>query len=255
MQRPDPGADLDAAQKSAADRGLKSLVPIGGRPFLDYALSRLADVGIRDVGLVVGPSTRAIRERYEATPPERVRLTFARQPEPLGSADAVLAAERFAGGEEFLVMNSDDLYPDSSLRGLLALGQPGLPVFERSALLANGNLSAERIAGFAVLRVGSDGFLERIVEKGSSGAAVDASGETLLSMNLWRFSPEIFEACRRVPESARGERELPQAVAFGIANGTLRLATFRCSDPVLDLTTRRDVAAVAERLRGVEARP
>jgi dTDP-glucose pyrophosphorylase len=255
LRRPDPGVDLDAAQRAAADLGLKALVPIGGRPFLDYALSGLADVGVRDVGLVVGPATRAIRDRYEANPPERVRLAFAEQPEPRGSADALLAAEAFVGGGEFLAMNSDDLYPASALRSLLALGRPGLPVFERRALLAKSNFSAERVAGFAVLRLGRDGFLEGIVEKPGSGDADEPGGEVLLSMNLWRFSTAIFGACRRVPESSRGERELPQAAGLGIAAGALRLATFRCDDPVLDLTTRRDVAMLSQRLRGVEARP
>ena len=255
MQRPDPGADLDAAQRSAADRGLKALVPIAGRPFLDYALSGLADTGIGDVVLVVGPSTRAIRDRYEATPPERLRLAFAEQPEPRGSADALLAAEELVGGEEFLAMNSDDLYPASALRRLIALNRPGLPVFDRSALLSKSNFTAERVEGFAVLRLGVDGFLEGIVEKPGSGGDAAAEREVLLSMNLWRFPPAIFDACRRVPESSRGERELPQAVGLGIATGAFRLATFRCDDPVLDLTSRRDIATLSERLRGVEARP
>jgi glucose-1-phosphate thymidylyltransferase len=254
MQRSDPGAALDAAQRSAADRGLKALVPVAGRPFLDHALSRLADAGIRDVVLVVGPSTRAIRARYEAAPPERVRLAFAEQAEPRGSADALLAAQAFVGSEEFLAMNSDDLYPPSALLGLLALGRPGLPVFERNRLLATSNFSAERIAAFAVLRLGREGFLEGIVEKPEASFPPGSGAEVLLSMNLWRFPPAIFDACRRVPDSARGERELPQAVGLSIAEGLFRLATFPCDDPVLDLTTRADVAALSERLRGVEAR-
>ncbi|HKD17180.1 MAG TPA: sugar phosphate nucleotidyltransferase [Thermoanaerobaculia bacterium] len=255
MRRPDPGADLDAEQRSAADRGLKALVPIAGRPFLDHALSRLADAGILDVVLVVGPSTRAIRDHYEASCPGRVHLAFAEQPEPRGSADALLAAERFADGGEFLAMNSDDLYPVSALRGLRTLGGPGLPVFERRALLEKSNFSPERIGGFAVLRLDPGGFLGGIVEKPDSADLSAPDGEVLLSMNLWRFPPAIFDACRRVPESVRGEQELPQAVGLGIASGTLRLATFRCDEPVLDLTTRGDVAVVSERLRGVEARP
>ncbi len=44
LRRASPGARLDAAQ-AAADRGLKALVLICGRPFLDYGLSRLADAG------------------------------------------------------------------------------------------------------------------------------------------------------------------------------------------------------------------
>lgn len=254
MLRPDPSARLDAAQAAAADSGAKGMVPFG-RPFLDYVISALADAGIREVGIVVGPGPSPIRDHYAASPPERVRVTFAIQPEPLGTADAVLAAEALTGADDFLVLNSDNYYPASSIRALVALGEPGLPVFEREALLARSNFPAERVARYAVLVVGPDGYLRRIVEK--PDAALLAAGEerTLLSMNLWRFSREIFGACRRVPISTRGERELPQAVDYGIREIGLRFRAVFCGEGVLDLSTRGDVAAVAERLRAVEARP
>jgi glucose-1-phosphate thymidylyltransferase len=255
MRREDAGAVLGPAQTAAADLGLKALVPVGGRAFLDYVLSSLADAGLSEVCLVVGPASRAIRDRYEASPPGRVRLQFAVQEEPRGTADALLAAEGFAGAEEFLALNSDNLYPPSAFRRLLALDGPGLPVFERETLLSRSNFPRERVGRYAVLVVGADGYLQRIVEKPDAAVLEAAGGEVLLSMNLWRFPPAIFEACRRVPLSARGEYELPQAVDYGIASLGLRLRTVRCDEGVLDLSARGDVAAVEERLRGVTVRP
>ena len=73
-------------------------------------------------------------------------------------------------------------------------------------------------------------------------------------MNLWRFSPRIFEACRRVSPSARGERELPQAVGWAIASLGERFRALPCEEGVLDLSTRSDVASVSNRLRGVAVR-
>ena len=254
LRRADARAPLEAVQAAAADRGLKALVPVGGRPFLDYGLSRLADAGVREVCLVVGPSSAAIREHYAAAPPGRLRVVFAEQPEPRGTADALLPAEAFVAGEDFLALNSDNLYPVSALTALERLGEPGLPVFERAALLASSNFTAERVARFASLAVGPDGYLERVVEKPGPEEPAP-SGEVLLSMNLWRFSPAIFDACRRVALSTRGEYELPQAVAFGVAARGLRFRTFRCAEGVLDLSAREDVAALDARLAGVEARP
>ena len=253
MLRPDPSARLDAAQAAAADSGAKGMVPFG-RPFLDYVLSALADAGIHEVGIVVAPGPSAYREHYAAAPPERVRVAFAVQPEPLGTADALLAAEAFAGADDFLALNCDNYYPVTAIRALVGLGEPGLPVFERDALLARSNFPPERVARYAALAVGPDGYLERIVEKPAS-AQSEAGGGILLSMNLWRFSPAIFAACRRVPISSRGERELPQAVDFGIRELGLRFRAVPCAEGVLDLSTRGDIAAVAGRLRAVAARP
>ncbi|HEY1435795.1 MAG TPA: sugar phosphate nucleotidyltransferase [Thermoanaerobaculia bacterium] len=255
MRRADPRARLSAVQASAADRGAKAMVPVGSRPFLDFVLSGLADGGADEVCLVVGPEPNEVRAHYAASPPERVRLSHAVQREPRGTADALLAAEAFAAGEDFLALNADNLYPLSAYRMLLGLGEPGLPVFEREELLARSNFPRDRVERYAVLAVGGDGYLERIIEKPGSAELGGAPGEVLLSMNLWRFPASIFEACRRVPISVRGEYELPQAVGHGIAQMGLRLRASRSREAVLDLSTRADVAEVERRLRGIEARP
>lgn len=254
MRREDAGAALDPAQAAAAESGLKAMIPVG-RPFLDYVLSALADAGIRDVCLVVGPGGNAIRDHYAAAPPERVRVVFALQPEPLGTASALLAAEEFAGSDDFIALNSDNYYPVPAIRALVGLGEPGLPVFEREVLLEKSNFPRERVERYAVLAVDAKGYLLGLVEKPDAAALAAAGGAVLLSMNLWRFSPSIFEACRRVARSGRGEFELPQAVALAIAEMGLRFRAVPCDEGVLDLSTRGDIAAVARRLRGIEACP
>jgi glucose-1-phosphate thymidylyltransferase len=258
MQRPDDSASLSPAQAAAADEGSKGMMPMHGRPFLDYVLGSLADAGIEEVCLVTPPGGGAIREHYGRPAQRRVAIAFAEQSSPRGSGDALLAAEPFAGGHDFVALNSDNLYPVSAIRALRALDGSGLAVFERARLLATSNFTRERVAAFATLRVSEDGWLEAIVEKPLVEKASEPRGEekpVLLSMNLWRFSPGIFEACREVPLSSRGERELPQAVGWAIAVRGERFHGIPCKEGVLDLSTRADVAAVERLLEGVEVRP
>jgi len=249
MQKPDAAAHLSPEQAAAAAAGVKGLIPIGGRPFLDYVLSALADAGMREVCLIVAPGASAIREHYEQVRLRRLRVEFAVQAEPLGTGNALLAAQPFAGGDDFLALNSDNYYPIESYRALRDLGEPGLPVFERETLLARSNYSRERVAKYAVLRVGRDGYLERIVEKPDPAEVGGQGGEVLLSMNLWRFSPRIFDACRGVPRSDRGEYELPQAVQWAITNLGERFRAVRCEGGVLDLSSRGDVESMETRMR------
>ncbi len=251
MQKPDPAARLSPVQSAAADEGWKGMMPIHGRPFLDYVFSSLADSGIERACLVTPPGGGPLRAHYERAGGERVSIAFAEQASPRGSGDALLAAEEFAGGEDFVALNSDNLYPVAAIRALSALEGPGLAVFEREALLGASNFTRDRVAAFATLRLSRDGWLEAIVEKGEQQPA----GPVLLSMNLWRFSPAIFEACREVPLSSRGERELPQAVGWAIARRGERYRGVPCAEGVLDLSTRADVAEVERRLQAVEARP
>jgi glucose-1-phosphate thymidylyltransferase len=254
MRQADESASLDSAQAAAAASGLKAMISFG-RPFLDYVLSSLADAGLTEACLVIGPEHAAVRERYtETAPARRVRVSFAIQPEPRGTADAVLAAETFTDGEDFLVINSDNYYPVSALAALARLSEPGLVLFERGALIAGSNIPADRITSFAVCVVGADGYLEAILEKPDEKTLARLPPNPPVSMNCWRFDSAIFDACRRVPLSPRGELELPMAVREALAAGA-RFKVVRSREGVLDLSRRADVAAVAERLRGVSATP
>lgn len=263
MQRPDHAASrrgaretLSREQEAAAAAGAKVMMPLaGGRPFLDFCLSALADAGFTDACLVVGPEHDAIRRHYRrVAPPRRLRVAFATQQEPRGTADAVLAAEEFAAAAPFVLVNGDNLYPTAALDGLRRLDSPGLVGFSRQAMVERGNVDAARLASFAVAVTAGNGYLERLVEKPAADFLAAHPGLPL-SMNCWRFSPAIFEVCRRVEPSSRGELELPDAVALSMAELGERYRVVPCDEPVLDLGHREDVATVAQALSGVVPDP
>ena len=255
MRQADSAARLDAQQEAIAQTGLKAMIPVG-RPFLDYVLSGLADAGYEEVCLVIGPEHGSLKNYYTVdAPPRRIRISFAVQTEPRGTADAVLTVEDFASGEDFLCINSDNYYPVPVLRELRTLNEPGVALFDRMTLITNGNISEEKIRKYAICDVGDDGYLRAIVEKPANLAQTAAREGVLISMNCWRFSASIFEVCRRTPLSPRGEYELPVAAGEGIQRFGLRFRVARCYEGVLDLSSRADIAIVADKLRDVLANP
>lgn len=247
-------AGITAEQATAADAGVKGMIPIG-RPFLDYLISALADAGITDVCLVIGPEHEGVRTYYQRDVElTRVRVHFAVQENPLGTADAVAAAESFADGEHVLVLNSDNYYPIHTLRALRELGRAGVAVFEREALVRLGNIDADRIAKFSVVRFDGAGTLTQIIEKPDVAIIASLGDEVFVGMNSWSFPPAIYRACRSVPPSVRGELELQDAVQFARDAMHVEFQVLAFHDGVLDLSSRRDIASVAERLRHTEPR-
>ena len=264
-QDADAGA-LSATQAAAAAAGAKGMMPIGNpstplgaggdtRPFLDYVLSALADAGCTEVCLVVAPDHRFIRDYYDGPgKPVRVRLTYAVQEIANGTARAVQAAQSFAGGAPILVLNSDNLYAPHVLRALIELDEPGLPGYARDALVQESGFPPERVISFAAIEVDDESYLTRIIEK-PGREYFDAAGKhALISMNVWRFDERIFNACRDVPRSKRGEYELPEAVGLAVSRG-VKFRVVPAAGAVLDLSRRSDVALVSERLAGQEPRP
>ena len=238
---------LGAAQAAAASAGTKAMIPFaGGAPFLDYLLHSLADAGVVRVGLVLGPEHDGVREYYRAQRRRRIEVDFITQPQPLGTADAVGWAQDWTDGRPFLVLNSDNLYPGSVLEMLVKGDAPAAPGFERDSL----NLPLEKIGTYALLERDDRGCLARISEKPGVERMRDAGPAALISLNIWRLDARVFDACRSVPVSTRGERELPQAIGLAAAQG-ICIQVFPVRGEVVDLSRRADIAAVARHLEGL----
>jgi glucose-1-phosphate thymidylyltransferase len=264
--RQEGDATLTPAQAAAAAAGVKGMMPIGDpatspgpggrtRPFLDYVLHALADGGCTSVCFVVAPDHRAIRGYYEgAGRPSRLAIDYAVQPLADGTARAVQSAHSYAGRDPFLVLNSDNLYPAAIVAALAGLDGPGLPAYDVESLVRESGFPRDRVMGFAAIDVDDRGRLTRIMEKPGADFFDTAGRRALVSMNVWRFDERIFDACRDVPVSARGEYELPEAVGVALASGVV-FQTFPASGAVLDLSRRSDVGLVNARLRNLEPRP
>lgn len=241
MRAEDSAVSLDSAQEAAASAGLKTLVPIAdGKTLLDFIFENLDAAGFTKICMVIGEEHDLIRKFCATRPYE---ISFAIQQRPLGTADAVLAAEEFAGGDMFLVINSDNLYPTESLRRLRESGAQGLVAFDHRSMVEHSNIPEERISKFADVMIGDDGFLKEIVEKPENPRE-----DGFVSMNTWLFSPRIFEACRAIGPSPRGEFEITAAVAYAIDRLGENFHAVPSYEGVLDLSSRADIDSIVRYL-------
>ncbi len=247
-------ASLTPEQHRAAVRGLKAMVPIGGHPFLAHILSDLADAGFRQVCLVLSPDREEILRYLRTVPRSRISVESVVQDRPLGTADAVLAGERFAAGDPVVVVNGDNRYPVSGLAALRQLPGAGLLGFRLSTLITRGNIPVERITAFALLETDTAGHLTRLVEKPSAGQVAGFGADPLVSMNAWLLPPAIRTACRAISPSPRGELELADAVRYAMVRMNQRFPVVESVEGVLDLSTAADIPEVERRLSDHEVR-
>jgi dTDP-glucose pyrophosphorylase len=244
MQAGSHDLPLTPLQRRAASEGAKALIPLNGEPFLSYVLSGLADGGIEDVCLVVGPGDHPVRRHFENVIPTRISISFAVQPTPRGTGDAVLAAASWVADEPFLVVNGDNVYPAQVVREVRHLPGLGLAGFESRAL----GVPPERLSAYAVLSVSPEGELLGIQEKPTPEAIAALAPNPLMSMTCWRLTPSIFPYIRALAPSVRGELELPSAVlAMAQAEGGVRVAPVAASVP--DLTSPSDILKVERELQ------
>ncbi len=93
----------------------KCMVPVNGKPTLDYHLAWLSRYNINKIVLSCGYKWQEIKKHYGS------KFIYSVEDEPLGTAGAVKAALDKIEGNEFLVLNADDI-TDTNLNGLVKCG-------------------------------------------------------------------------------------------------------------------------------------
>lgn len=87
----------------------KVLIPVGGRPVVEYIIERLRDTGIRDIIIAIGHLGDKVKEALGNGSKYGVRITYSEEPRDLGSAGALKLAEGLLHSDPFVVVNGDIL--------------------------------------------------------------------------------------------------------------------------------------------------
>lgn len=113
-------AGLGTRLKPLTDRVPKCLVPIGGRPLMDYWLDLLAECGVCEALLNTHALADQVR-RYINQVNRRgpVRLVESHEPELLGSAGTIAANPDFPEGADHVLIIYADNLSDVNLRAML----------------------------------------------------------------------------------------------------------------------------------------
>src|SRR5512132_4242497 len=93
----------------------KPILPIDGRPVLATLLRELEAAGFDEVTMITGHLAEQIERHVGDGTPFGLRARFVRQPEALGSADAVLRAVEGGATPPLLVTGADTVFASGDL--------------------------------------------------------------------------------------------------------------------------------------------
>jgi NDP-sugar pyrophosphorylase family protein len=88
----------------------KPMVPVAGRPYLEYQIDWLREQGITDILLLVGYLAERIEEHFGDGAAFGVSIRYSREPRPAGTGGALSLARPLLA-ESFLVLNGDSYLP------------------------------------------------------------------------------------------------------------------------------------------------
>lgn len=87
----------------------KALIPVGGRPVIEYALGLLARSGIREIAVNLHHLGEQIKETLGSGERLGVSIEYSYEEPLLDTGGAIKKLESWLGGETFVVMNADTI--------------------------------------------------------------------------------------------------------------------------------------------------
>lgn len=267
--------------------GLKQIDPVGpgGETIVDYSIYDALRAGFAKVVFVIRKDIeqafkitvgarfeRHVDVEYVFQELDKLPLGFSvpsGRTKPWGTLHAVLAAADTIN-EPFAVINADDFYGADSYRSLARYLQSDLlNYYSMVGFVLRNTLSDFGPVSRGVCRVDRNGFLEGIIEltnivrdgefaknTDAAGRVTKLSGDEVVSMNMWGFTPRIFGQLReqfqrfleRSGSDLSSESYLPAAVNELVLARLARVTVLRTKDLWCGITYREDHARVVENI-------
>ena len=161
----------------------KPMMPLADRPMMEHIVRLLKDHGFEDIVVTVAFLANTIRTYFGDGSEFGVRMVYATEETPLGTAGSVRNAMDELKDERFLVI-SGDVLTDIDLSAIVRFHE------ERGALATIGLKSMENPLEFGIVITRDDGSIERFLEKPSWGQVFSDT----INTGIYVLEPEIFDA-------------------------------------------------------------
>jgi len=165
----------------------KELMPVVGRPLLEYRIENLRDHGITDIVLACSAKVRELQAHFGNASTLGVRVQYSYEDEPLGSGRAVKEAARMAGAEGTLVVCNGDILTNVDLTSMLQAH------WKTHATLSMSLARVDDPWHYGVASVDGDMRITGFVEKPERGT----EPSDLINAGTWLWEPEMLD---RIPD-------------------------------------------------------
>ena len=285
-----PSLLIMAAGMGSRYGGLKQLETLGpgGATLLDFSLYDAVKAGFGKIVFIIRRDIeddfkKIVGKKWESRVPVRYvfqelgmvpegfRVPPIRQ-KPWGTGHAIWVAQG-AIQEPFAVINADDFYGRESFRVLAkflkGIKNPGKPEFSMVGFILKKTLSEHGSVSRGVCQKSPQGFLRKVEERTQIGMAgksyfyLDAQGKKhplkgaeTVSMNMWGFTPVLFDELGRrfkdfLKEKGQEEKSeflIPRVIDELVHEKRARVKVLRTKDQWFGVTYPQDKDLVREKL-------
>lgn len=182
----------------------KTMLPVAGKPIIQYNIESLRDNGITDILLIVRYKEEIVRNYFGDGSDFGVNISYKTQKDFLGTANAISYGEDFID-DSIIVLNGDIILDDEIIHEIIKKYNYLSP--DTLMLLTE----VEDPSAFGVVEI-ENGNIKNIVEKPKR----EEAPSNLVNAGIYIFNKDIFDKIRETEISERGEYEITDSVFLQI---------------------------------------
>ena len=179
---------------------------MANKPVLVRVIEAIREAGVRELGIVVGPTAAEIKEALGSGAEWDVELTYIHQASPDGLAHAVKISRDFLADDPFVMFLGDNVIEG----GISSLIRDFAHSEWNSQIVLK---EVENPSAYGVAKMRADGSIEKLIEKPAEPPS------NLALVGIYMFDHHIFEAVDAINPSQRGEYEITDAIQWLIDRG------------------------------------
>tara|TARA_B100000745_G_scaffold220191_1_gene146705 strand:- start:346 stop:1161 length:816 start_codon:yes stop_codon:yes gene_type:complete len=215
----------------------KELLPINGKPGLEYILDECIGAGIKEIILVISSKKKIIKKyfyndnffkkiikkkqkdsrlkfEYSKIKKYKKMIKFVYQDTPLGTGDAILKCQKIIRSKHFLMLLPDDLIiKNNCSRAMIKLYNK-----YNSCIIASKKVSKKDVARWGIFKLESyikkDFIIKDVIEKPSVKSA--PSNQAIIGRYI--LPSKIFEILKNQRPGKNGEIHITDAIRVLIKN-------------------------------------
>lgn len=199
-------------QRPYTDTTPKPLLPVHGRPTLDFVLKAITKAGVERVCIVTHHLEEQVVDYVGDGSNWNLKAGFAHQKELHGNGDALLSVPKeWIQNESFMVVATDYILKKNSLLELVEAHQK----HNADITMSLKECPLEELSARSSVDVDSEWRVRRIIEKPKPEEIMSPYAASVMFI----FPPAIWEYLPKLEPSPRGEIETQAAVQWMIDDG------------------------------------
>ncbi len=185
----------------------KTMLPVAGKPIIQYNIEALRECGIKDILIIVGYKEEIVKNYFKDGSEFGVNIHYATQSKLEGTANAISYGKDFIE-DSLIILNGDIILDEDIIQEIKDDYEKTKP----DTLMVI--TEVEDPSAFGVVELDGEKIV-KIIEKPKPGE----TDSKLINTGIYIFNKDIFDKIDKTEISPRGEYEITDSLSMQIEDG------------------------------------